>query len=109
MSDIFESVTEKLGLDKEGMMEKATGLLNQHRDQIPDPIEGKIEEALHGGALGGIFDKVGLGGHHQEAKAEDAEEKTTEDSGDQSEKEATDDAADDDSEEEESADDDTEK
>ena len=92
MSDIFESVTEKLGLSKEGIADQASKLLDQHRDQIPDPIEGKIDEAIHGDMLGGLLDKVGLGGHHEEAAkeeepaeeeeepAEEEEEATEEDS-----------------------------
>ena len=93
MSNIFDSVTEKLGLDKEGVTEKATGLLDQHRDQIPDGIEGKIEEALHGGALGGLLDKVGLGGHKEEAVKEEASSKGEEsnDSEEESDEEASDD------------------
>ena len=108
MSNIFESVTETLGVNKEGIADQASKLLDSHRDQIPDPIEGKIDEALHGGMLGGILDKVGLGGSHEEAKAEgddeaevteeseeteeateDAEETTEEDSEEDSEEEAT--------------------
>ena len=73
MSNIFDSVTEKLGLTKEGVTDEASKLLDQHRDQIPDAIEGKIDEALHGGMLGGLLDKVGLGGH----KKEESEEATS--------------------------------
>ena len=79
MSNIFDSVTEKLGLNKEGVTDQASKLLDQHRDQIPDGIEGKIDEALHGGMLGGLLDKVGLGGHKEEESEEAvAEEEVTE-------------------------------
>ena len=73
MSNIFESVTEKLGLNKDGVTDQASKLLDSHRDQIPDPIEGKIEEALHGDALGGLLGKIGLGGHHEEAAVKQEE------------------------------------
>lgn len=86
MSNIFDSVTEKLGLDKDGAIAKATELLDQHRDQIPDPIEGKIDEAIHGGMLGGLLEKVGIGGHHVEA-ATQADEATEEEATEETEEE----------------------
>ena len=102
MSNIFDSVTEKLGLDKDGITEKATGLLDQHRDQIPDGIEGKIDEALHGGALGGLLDKVGMGGHKEEESEEEEETtkevSTEEEASDDSEEESDEEASDDDTE-----------
>lgn len=98
MSNIFESVTEKLGLSKEAVTEQAENLLDQHRDQIPDAIEGKIDEALHSGMLDRILEKVGIGGH---AEAATNEEETQEESEDSEEEEASDEeVAEDESEEE---------
>ena len=110
MSNIFDSVTEKLGLNKEGVTDQASKLLDQHRDQIPDGIEGKIDEALHGGMLGGLLDKVGLGGHKEEeseeAVAEEEvteEEEATDNSEEATEEEATSDEESTEDEEEEPA------
>jgi hypothetical protein len=99
MSNIFDSVTEKLGVNKEGAMEKAKGFLDQQ-----------------GGGIGGLLGKVGLGGNHEEAapaaeaktgdeateEADESEEDTTED-GDDSEEESTED----DEDSEEASDDDS--
>ncbi len=100
MSNIFDSVTEKLGLSKEAVTEQAENLLNQHRDQIPDAIEGKIDEALHGGMLDGILEKVGIGGHAEAATNE--EEAQEEESEDSEEEEASDEEVAEDETEEES-------
>jgi hypothetical protein len=103
MSNIFDS----LGLDKDGAIAKATELIDQHRDQIPDPIEGKIDEALHGGMVGGLLDKIGLGGHHEEATSQEegateeeaTEEESTEETEEEEEEPAEEEATEEESEE----------
>lgn len=62
MPNLFQSLTQKLGLSKETVTDQADNLLEQNRDKIPDAIEDKIEEAIHGDMVGGLLDKIGLGG-----------------------------------------------
>lgn len=111
MSDLFHNLTDKLGITKETITDQAENLLNQNRDRIPDSIEGQIEQAIHGDMVGGLLEKIGIGGSHEEAAAteEATDEQETEESDDNSSEdedtEETDEASDDSDDEEESDDD----
>lgn len=119
MSNLFESVTQKLGLSKETVTDKAEEVLDGYRDKIPDGIEAKIDEVLHGDFVDGLLDKVGLGGdqasEETEATAEEEsteeeateeevveEESTEEEAEEETEEESTEEESSEESEEEES-------
>lgn len=106
MSNLFESVTQKLGLSKETVTDKAEEVLDGYRDKIPDGIEAKIDEVLHGDFVDGLLDKVGLGGDQASEETEaTAEEESTEEEATEEEaveEESTEEEAEEETEEEES-------
>ena len=101
MSDLIHNLTEKLGIDASTVTDQAQSLLDQHRDKIPDALEGSIESAIHGSAVGGFLEKLGVGGHHEEEAKEDeaTEEESTDVEESSDDEEASDEPSDEETEE----------
>ena len=104
MSDLINSLTGNLGIDPSNLTESAEKLLE---DKLPGPLGDLAGNALKGGGLDGILEKVGLGGHHSEGETSEKEEGSSTDSDEDSSNEdsSDEDTSSDDSSDEDSSDD----